>query len=134
MRGRIYTLWTGSVCVVVALVLAAKTAHFESRAASATGAVIGLEPGQKAGMAPRVRFVAADGSQVEFTSAVASSPPSHRPGERVPVLYDPTDPKHAEIKGFFTLWSPAAAFGGIGVVMLGLWGLGFAMSRRETNN
>lgn len=126
-RGTGYTLWTGCALLGVALILALKTAVFVAGSAHAQGQVIGLEPGQKAGVAPQVRFTAADGGAVEFTSAVASSPPSHRPGERVGVLYDPANPRHAEIEGFFTLWSPAAVFAAVGLVVLALGRIGFVM-------
>jgi hypothetical protein len=125
-----YTLWSGGILLCVALILAIKTAHFVFGAAHAPGDVLSLVPGPKAGVAPHVRFTAASGSAVEFTSAVASSPPSHRVGEQVMVLYDPANPQHAEIEGFFTLWSPPVAFGAVGLVVLVLGLLGFTMRQR----
>lgn len=129
-RRSYYTLWTGGVFLCVALILAIKTAHFVSAAAHAQGDVVSLQLGQKAGVAPHVRFNAADGSAVEFTSGVASNPPSHRVGERVTVLYDPANPHHAEIEDFFTLWSSSAAFGAVGLVVLLIGLLGFTMRQQ----
>ena len=49
--------------------------------------------------APVVRFKTADGYTVEFVSNYSSNPPAHEVGQLVTVVYSPSDPSEAVIKG-----------------------------------
>ena len=54
---------------------------------------------------PVVRFTTADGNVIEFKSSSGSNnPASESPGDRVDVLYDPSDPNGAQLGGFLYLW------------------------------
>lgn len=99
------------------------TTGFIRRAAQAEGKVIDLERSRSSSSSgsrsstyrPVVEFTTATGKRIEFTSSVGSSPPSHRVGEPVTVLYNPADPQSARIKSFFQLW-----FGFLIVFFMGL--------------
>lgn len=100
------------------------TSSFIRRAVEAEGKVIDLERSRSSSSSgsssstmyrPVVEFTTATGKRIEFISSVGSSPPSHRVGEAVTVLYNPADPQSARIKSFFQLW-----FGFLIVSFLGL--------------
>ena len=71
---------------------------------------------------PVVRFVAADGKAVQFTSSTSTNPPSYSRGEKVDVLYSASRPHDAAIKGFLSLWLGPIIVGGIGAVFLAVGG------------
>lgn len=111
------------------------TTSFIARAVEADGRVTDLErsrssSGSGTTYRPVVEFTAATGKRIEFVSSVGSSPPSHRVGEAVKVLYNPTNPQRARIKSFFQLW-----FGFLIVFVMGLVfaaiGLGMIVVRRR---
>jgi hypothetical protein len=97
------------------------TSRFIAAASEAEGKVVALDrsrssssSGSSTTYRPVVEFNTATGKRIEFTSSVGSSPPSHRVGEPVTVLYNPADPYSARIKSFFQLW-----FGFLIVFLLG---------------
>lgn len=97
------------------------TASFLAEAEHADGVVIDLyrsRSGDSNTTRPVVRFTAADGEQVEFTSSFGSNPPAYSRGDEVRVLYRPSRPHDAEIDGFFALWGVTSILGGIGAVFL----------------
>lgn len=55
------------------------------------------------------------GQAQEIYSSSGQYPPAYRVGDKVEVLYQPDDPKHAKINGFLELW--------IWPVMLGIFGV-----------
>ena len=57
-----------------------------------------------------VGFTTRDGREISFCSEVATSHRDYRVGDSVRVLYDPRDPKRAEIASFVRLWSLPIAF------------------------
>lgn len=108
--------------LVASFFIFANTRGFINRAIEAKGKVIDLERSRSSSSGtssntyrPVVEFTTSTGKQIEFTSSVGSSPPSHRVGEAVTVLYLPTDPQRARIKSFFQLW-----FGFLLVCVMGL--------------
>jgi hypothetical protein len=110
--------------LVVSFFIFSNTTSFIRRAVEAEGKVIDLERSRSSSSSsssssstyrPVVEFTTATGKRIEFTSSVGSSPPSHRVGEPVRVLYNPADPQSARIKSFFQLW-----FGFLIVFFMGL--------------
>jgi hypothetical protein len=82
-----------------------------------------------------VRFEA-DGRTVEFTSAVATSPPLHHADDRVTVLYLPGSPEVAVIDGVAEWYLRPVILGAFGLVFLAigggfLWGPAWFAGRRE---
>ena len=74
--------------------------------------------------APIVRFKTADGNTVEFISSYSSNPPDHEIGEFVTVVYPPSEPGKAVIKGdgqlvhiIFMLSGGAVAIAGFYLVL-----------------
>lgn len=65
---------------------------------------------------PTVRFTAADGREIVFTSRVSTNPPSHYEGDVVRVLYRPESPQNARIDSFTGLWLAPVIVGGIGAL------------------
>ncbi|MEO8089185.1 MAG: DUF3592 domain-containing protein [Gemmatimonadales bacterium] len=123
--------------LVASFFVFSNTTSFIARAVEADGRVTDLErarsnssSGSSTTYRPVVEFITATGKRIEFVSSVGSSPPSHRVGEAVKVLYNPTNPQSARIKSFFQLW-----FGFLIVFALGLVfatiGLGMIFVRRR---
>ncbi|MBU0500308.1 MAG: DUF3592 domain-containing protein [Gammaproteobacteria bacterium] len=91
------------------------TLSFLAGAALAEGTVIGFRvSGTSDSYHPRVRFTTNEGETIEFVSSSGSRPPAYDKGEGVEVLYRPSDPHLAMIKGFFSLWAGPLILGGIG--------------------
>lgn len=99
---------------------------FIAEASRADGTVVELAPSRSSDGAtswrPVVRFVAADGNAVQFSSSTSSNPPSYSRGEKVVVLYRAGTPQDAAISGFFSLWLGPLILGGMGAVFLGIGG------------
>lgn len=98
-----------------------QTRSFLSEAAVAQGTVVDLvRSGGDSTYRPVVRFQAADGKAIEFTSGAGSSPPAYSKGEKVEVLYRPAAPQDAAIKGFISLWLGPTILGGLGAAFLAI--------------
>lgn len=114
-RGMILAAY-GVVCLGAGLIPALRTRGLLESGAQAQGTVVDVEKDTSSGGSttynPVVRFTAADGRTVEFTSAVGYS---RKPdiGGAVPVRYRPGDPEQAEIDRA-TMWMIPAAFGLVG--------------------
>ncbi|MEE8434142.1 MAG: DUF3592 domain-containing protein, partial [bacterium] len=57
-----------------------------------------------------------EGQPVEKVSSTSSNPPSYFEGERIRVLYIPSNPQDASIKAFFSLWGGSVIVGALGLV------------------
>lgn len=121
--------FVGAVFLLVGLVALSGAAYWSLRtrefirtAAKAQGLVIDLVPhsgDNGTTYAPTVRFTDKDGRERTFTSSTSSSPPSHREGDAVQVLYDPARDDKAEIDAFWDLW--------LGPLVVGIFGLVFPL-------
>ena len=115
-------------------------ADFLKQAESAPGTVVRLLESRSSSSSsnstmytPVVQFTDKRGSEIEFTSSISSSPPSYDVGEEVEVLYTPSTPQDARIKGFFSLWGVATILGALGGVFAGI-GLGiFVYGKLKAN-
>ena len=54
--------------------------------------------------APVYKFTAKDGTECTIRSSVSSYPPAFSVGQKIAVLYDPSNPQNAKIDGFFNIW------------------------------
>lgn len=118
-------LVVGGIGLVFALVggkLSVGALNFRKRATRTHGQVVGLRPRRsRQGVTyhPIVRFVTASGVPMEAETPSGGNPPPARPGQQVPVLYDPDAPTRIRLDtatgdGFlFSL-----IFLGIGIVLL----------------
>lgn len=107
------------------------------RGRSADGIVVGEDEGTSADndsvVAPVISFKTAEGRTIKFTSIMYSRNEDHALGQHVPVLYDPSAPKWAEIDSFKTLWLMPALFLGCGVACVAA-GFGAAWTLRKTGD
>lgn len=74
--------------------------------------------------APMVRFMSADGREIEFKDSVSSNPPSYNVGDEVKVLYPVDDPRDAIIDRGWMNQLP-------GIGLMGLGGLFFLLTARS---
>ncbi len=63
---------------------------------------------------PTINFINQKGEKVEFTSSVGTNPPSYSKGQKVEVLYRPTELQNAQINDFGSLWSDSIILGAMG--------------------
>ncbi len=92
---------------------------------TAEGTVIRNAPfmSSKAGKAsslmyfPEVRFTTADGRTVQFISSITSKADHYKPGDKVTIYYQATDPDNAFIGSFGHLWSVALIFAASGIIV-----------------
>ena len=109
----------GAAMLIAALYWVQSTRSFVAAAAVAQGTVIDLEASRSDNSTtwrPVVRFNLPDGRAVQFSSSMSSNPPSYHKGERVEVLYQPSQPYNAKINGFLSLWGGPLIVGGLGAV------------------
>jgi hypothetical protein len=92
---------------------------FLERAITTEGTVVDLVVNRSSdsrSYSPVVEFVSQEGRLVEFVSQTGSNPPDYSRGERVGVLYLPSEPKQAKINDFFSLWGGLLVVGGLGLI------------------
>lgn len=76
---------------------------------SASGIVLELQkrilnPGSAGVYCPVVEFRTGSGEVVRFDSSFGTMPAAHKVGQAVKVLYDPKEPRSAEIESELTKW------------------------------
>ena len=123
---RILLLHTGlvSVMLLLGLFFWLRTKRFVDESACVTGVVVGLVRKSSRGhgtFSPRVRFTAADGSEVEFTEMWSSYPPGFKVGDSAIVLHHRRNPRRARVlTSRWLLYYPALITGGLGLLFAGL--------------
>jgi hypothetical protein len=127
--GRRATPWVfiagGSISLVIALAALLHSWWFVNTAARATGIVIEMreqtdkEDGATT-YSPTFRFRDASGAEHTVASTASSSPPRHRIGDAVRVLYRPSDPESARIDGYWYLWGFPTITGFVGTFSLAI--------------
>jgi hypothetical protein len=104
------------------LVSRSRTQRFVESAVRGQAQVTGLE--QRRGSRstvmyhPVLRFKTEAGAQHEVVSAVGSSPSPYKPGDTVPILYNPARPQEVRIHSFLHVWLFPIVLGGMGVIFL----------------
>lgn len=114
----VFTL-VGIGMLVGAFLIYKSTNSFLAQATKAEGTVVDLVQSKSSNSTtyrPVVHFINQDGQKIEFMSTAGSNPPSYSKGQKVEVLYRPTEPQNAKINGFFSLWGGSAILGGLGGV------------------
>jgi len=120
--------------LVIALILLAiaffvhlRTQSFLKSTVIADGEVIELVHSRAGGMdssfnsttyKPRVQFQTQSGETIEFTSSSGSSPARYSKGEKVNVVYSPSNPQEATIRSFFSLRGIEFIFALLGLIFL----------------
>jgi len=112
-----------AIALTVAVASYQSTKRFLQTARTAVGTVVenvrGTDSEGQPTYYPRFAFETPDGGRIVVLSSFGMSPASFREGQRVVVLFDPSEPKHARINTFGQLWGVAIGFGIVGSVFLG---------------
>ena len=90
---------------------------------SVQGTVVGLErsamrPGSGGVYCPVVEFQSPDGRTIRFESAFGTMPASHKVGQSVTVLYNPSNPQEAEVSSAVSRYLYPGIMAFIGLVAL----------------
>lgn len=124
-------LCAGLLMLGIAVYCYSQTSQFVRVAAHADGRVIALrasrsrsKSGSSVTYSPVVRFRTATNQEIEFTSNFSSSPPMHRVGDTVAVLYRRETPRDAQVADFWSLWFAPILLTGMGT---GFTAVGAAM-------
>lgn len=93
---------------------------FAAEAVRTQGTVVDLEADRSDSSGstlyrPVFEFSDRDGRSVRVSGKTASSPPSHRRGDRVTVLYPPGAPEEARLDSWSERWLLTAVLGGVGL-------------------
>jgi hypothetical protein len=83
---------------------------------------------------PIVRFESLDGRTVEFQSGLRTNPPAYRAGQEVPVVYDPSVPESAAIRGVLSLWLMPIILAFIGSIFLAIAAAMIVLINRVSRN
>jgi hypothetical protein len=78
---------------------------------------------------PAIRFETPSGESIEFISGIAMRPAPYEVGERVEVIYDPQNPRQAQINRFVNLWFYTLLLLFFGLFTLGMGLLGVFLNR-----
>jgi hypothetical protein len=108
-----------------------RLAHLEAVGLRAPGEVVSLKGEWSSGSGsssshytyyPIVQFRTPDHARIEFKDSIGSNPPSHRPGDKVTVLYLAENPGGAAMidRGLFWNWAIPAAIFAAALVLAGI--------------
>ncbi len=110
-----FFIFLGSIPLVGALIVYRNTNLYLAEAAKAEGTVVKVvRPPNNDVYYPVVQFTSQNSQTIEFQSSEGSYPPSYSKGQKVEVLYRPTNPQDAQIRNFFSLWSGSITLAGSG--------------------
>lgn len=113
---RLGLLLCGLLLVLVAGRAGIETVRFVARADQAAGIVSRLNAG---GSHPQIEFHTPGGPLISYAQGGLIG--GLRPGDRVKVLYNRSDPAHtARISGFMVSWGEILLWCGFGVFLIGL--------------
>lgn len=93
--------------------------HFVNNAMEGKGHVTNLvRSNSKNGYVfkPVVEFQTVDGTRIEFTSSMGTSPPSYDVGDNVTVYYDPKDPHSAMLSDWISMWGASIIVGSLTLI------------------
>lgn len=77
---------------------------------------------------PEIRFKTHAGRTVKFIAPISTRPSHYAVGDEVEVLYDPENPKEAQINSFLYLWFNTLMLVGFGLFFIGMGAMGVALS------
>jgi hypothetical protein len=88
----------------------------------------GMKMEKKVRYRSQIQFKTQTGRTIEFISPISTRPARYNIGERVEVLYDPQNPKQAQINSFLHLWFTTLMLIFFGLFFVGMGFLGAVMS------
>lgn len=80
----------------------------------------GVKLEQKYLYRPLVRFRTRDGRTIRFTPSITMRPAPYQVGDRISILYEPDQPKRAQINRFVYLWFYSIMFITFGFFTMGM--------------
>jgi hypothetical protein len=126
-------LIAGLGLVVLTVVVERHQEKIFAGALHTTGNVVAMLPKRSTSgsttYAPVVRYRTNDGTTRDFTSSVASNPPSYKIGDPVPVVYPPLNPRQADVDSWTSRWLLTLLCGGLALGFAVLGGLGLMWNR-----
>jgi Protein of unknown function (DUF3592) len=128
----------GSIFLAAAAVSFISTARFLSSAITTQASFAGSKTrtgGNHGGVFyyPQFSFHTQDGREVIFTARDGSTDQPYVVGQRVPVVYDPTRPEHAELDSFWSLWAGALFLAAFALPFAGIPAFIFVLMRRRAD-
>lgn len=121
MNNKWLVFFLGFLSVVLGTVAFVTYNHAQTLLAeggTTTGTVVKLESSAKGAYYPIVRFKTESGEELTERGKVGSSPPEHREGETVAVLYNKTNPKDWCINSWLNLYFLPTLFGAFASALL----------------
>src|SRR5580704_61042 len=98
----------GVGCFIAGAILCLHTRAFIATAKTASGSVVGVDPGTDSHGAPTYHtvfsFTDDSGATHTIRASYSQSPPPYRIGDQVAVLYQPASPESARVRSFVSLW------------------------------
>lgn len=133
----------GSVFTVIGVTTGVNTHSFVNSAITTQGTIVNFSrrlstDSKKQSIYyyyPVIKFTAQNGEPTTFESNVGSNSPAYTQGQQVEVLYNPEQPKSAQINSWVELWIISVVFGGVGPLLLlgGLISLYYSFPRKKIN-
>ncbi len=121
------------------------TLYLTRHSVQTNGVVLELKTGFATGggrrssvYSPVVKFQSSNGTSYTFTSSNWTSPSLFSVGDKIDVIYDPNNPKYANIKSFSQLWVTSILIFIVGIVPfiagLGILLKAYSNKKRITSN
>jgi hypothetical protein len=115
----------GLALIATAIITHAVRSRARHQRVSAAGTVIELvRVSPRCSFSPLVEFTTPAGATLRFQSAFSSRPAMYQVGQTVPVLFNPSDPKKAEIDAWMSRWFQTVVLLGMGGIFLVLGTIG----------
>jgi len=111
--------FVGVVLLGIAYFLWMRTKEFIATARPVKGTVINMLRDSEGASAPVFKFTASNGDVIEKRDTMYSTPPAHKVGDIVDILYDPNNPQSARVVKSSNLYFAPILLAVMGVVFLG---------------
>ncbi len=131
-------VFVGAALLIVGYFMFQAKATFISESEVVDGVVIAIERRQSTdsdghtsySYYPAIEFLTKENQTISVTSNTGSNPSRYRVDDQVEVRYDASDPYHAEINSFMSLWMGVVIVTLFGIVFL-LVGMGIIVGRMK---
>ena len=111
--------FVGVVLLGIAYFLWMRIKEFISTARPVKGTVISMLRDSNGASAPVFKFTASNGDVIEKRDTMYSTPPAHKVGDIVDILYDPNNPQSARVVKSSNLYFAPILLAVMGVVFVG---------------
>ena len=116
------TSFVGIIIIVTGIIEISDTASQLASRKPIEGVVAGNDyrafPEGGASYCPIVRIHIPDGAEIRFTDPVGTYPEEYHPGDKVAVLYNPSDPASSRIDSWVRLWLGQTILTGVGLLVI----------------